>query len=195
KTTSCPATSKPRSRPSSTTTTTAAITRASTISPRPTSTSDAAQPSWPSEKGSSDRPLLTAACSTGCRPPDFTNPMSQSLPYFTQPVVSETLTTDTPRDSGTSEGDPDPAAEEEKLLPRPKAPPEPKVTERLSRALRNVEAALLEPQFTAARPPELLGADIALAAILLVKGLADGHLEPELYRTVTRRLWSELVFG
>src|SRR5205085_2774244 len=92
--TSCSAISKPRSRPSSTTTTTAAITRASTISPRPTSTSDAAQPSWPSEKGSSDRPLLTAACSTGCRPPDFTNPMSQSLPYFTQPVVSETLTTD-----------------------------------------------------------------------------------------------------
>jgi len=39
------------SRPSSTTTTTAATTRASTISPRPTSTSDAAQPSWPNEKG------------------------------------------------------------------------------------------------------------------------------------------------
>ena len=55
-------------------------TRASTISPRPTSTSDAGQPSWPNEKGSSDRPLLTAACSTGCRPPDFTMSMSQSLP-------------------------------------------------------------------------------------------------------------------
>src|SRR5437016_2691524 len=80
KTISCPAISKPKSRPSSTTTTTAATTRASTISPRPTSTSDAAQPSWPNEKGSSDRPLLIAACSTGCRLPDFTNPMSQSLP-------------------------------------------------------------------------------------------------------------------
>ena len=32
------------------------------------------------EKGSSDRPLLTAACSTGCRPPEFTMSMSQSLP-------------------------------------------------------------------------------------------------------------------
>src|SRR5205085_5559414 len=49
---------------------------------RPTSTSDAAQPSWPNEKGSSDRPLLTAACSTGCRPPDITNPMSQSPPLI-----------------------------------------------------------------------------------------------------------------
>jgi hypothetical protein len=38
--------------------------------------------------------LLTAACSTGCRPPDFTTPMSQSLPYFTRLVVSKTLTTD-----------------------------------------------------------------------------------------------------
>src|SRR5204862_7729723 len=94
KTTSCPAISKPRSRPSSTTTTIAATTRASTISPRPTSTSDAVQPSWPNEKGSSDRPLPTAACSTGCRPPDFTTSMSQSLPYSIRPVVSKTLTTD-----------------------------------------------------------------------------------------------------
>jgi hypothetical protein len=101
----------------------------------------------------------------------------------------------TPRDPDMSGEEPDPAAEEEKLVPRRKAPSEPKVAERLGRALKNVEAALLEPQFTAARPPELLGADIALAAILLVKGLADGHLEIELYRTVTRRLWSELFFG
>jgi transposase-like protein len=70
------------SRPSSTTTTTAATTRASTISPRPTSTSDAGQPSWPNEKGSSDRPLLTAACSTGCRPPDFTNPDEPEPPLI-----------------------------------------------------------------------------------------------------------------
>ena len=38
--------------------------------------------------------MPTAACSTSCRPPEITKPMRQSLPYFTQPVVSKTLTTD-----------------------------------------------------------------------------------------------------
>src|SRR3954451_20340472 len=74
------ATSKRRSRPSSPTTTTADTTRASTISPRPTSTSDAALPSWQNEKGSNDTPSTIAACSIACRLPDTTNPMSQSLP-------------------------------------------------------------------------------------------------------------------
>jgi transposase InsO family protein len=83
RTTSCPAISKPRSTPSSPTTTTAATTRASAISPRPTSISDAAPPSWQNEKGSNDRPSQTADCSTSCRPPEITNPMRQSLPYFT----------------------------------------------------------------------------------------------------------------
>src|SRR5438477_7470300 len=95
KTTSCQATSKPRSRPSSPTTTTADTTRASTISPRPTSTSDAALPSWQNEKGSNVRPSPIAACSTSRRRPEIYNPMRQSLPYFTQLVVSKTLTTDT----------------------------------------------------------------------------------------------------
>lgn len=74
--------------------------------------------------------------------------------------------------------------------PRPE-----KVTEQLRRALKNVEAALLEPAFVTARRPGLLGADIALAAILLVKGLADGYLDVEHYRATTRRLWGELFFG
>jgi hypothetical protein len=101
----------------------------------------------------------------------------------------------TPPDPGSSGEGPDPAAEEEKLISRPQAPPDTKVTEQLRRALRNVEAALLEPAFIAARRPGLLGADIALAAILLVKGLADGYLDVELYRATTRGLWSELFFG
>jgi transposase InsO family protein len=46
KTTSCPVISKPRSRTLSPTTTTADTTRASTISPRPTSTSVADRPFW-----------------------------------------------------------------------------------------------------------------------------------------------------
>ena len=45
-----------------------ATTRASTTSPRPTSTSGGARPSSSNEKGSNDRPSQTAACSTGCRP-------------------------------------------------------------------------------------------------------------------------------
>ena len=40
----------------------------------------AGQPFWQNEKGSNDRPSPIAACSTGCRPPDITKPMSQSLP-------------------------------------------------------------------------------------------------------------------
>ena len=57
----------------------AATTRASTISLPPTSTSGGPRIFWQNEKGSNDRPLPTAACSTGCTPPDFTKPMSQSL--------------------------------------------------------------------------------------------------------------------
>ena len=65
----------------------------------------------------------------------------------------------------------------------------------LGRALKAVEAALLEEGFVSARNPELLGADMALAAILLVKGLADGLLDPQDYRETTRRLWTALFFG
>ena len=60
----------------------------------PTSTSGGRRIFWQNEKGSNDTPSPTAACSTACRPPDFTKPMSQSLAQFTQPVVSKTLTTD-----------------------------------------------------------------------------------------------------
>src|SRR5215467_1608803 len=58
------------------------------------STSGAAPPSWQNEKGSNDRPSPTVVCNTSCRPPDLTQPMRQSLPYFASPVVSKTLTTD-----------------------------------------------------------------------------------------------------
>jgi HKD family nuclease len=100
-----------------------------------------------------------------------------------------------PPDPDGSGEDPDSAAEEEKLISRPIRPPEARVTEQLRRALKNVEAALLESNFITARRPGLLGADTALAAILLVKGLADGYLDVEQYRETTRRLWGELFFG
>src|SRR3954469_23873074 len=94
KTTSCQATSKPRSRPSSPTTTTADTTRASTISPRPTSTSDAALPSWQNEKGSNDTPSTIAACSIACTPPDPLIRCARASLILPKPVVSTTLTTD-----------------------------------------------------------------------------------------------------
>src|ERR1700731_2393932 len=56
----------------------AATTRASTISPRPTSTSGAGQPSWQNEKGSNDRPSPPVACATGCRLPEITKPMARA---------------------------------------------------------------------------------------------------------------------
>ena len=64
KTIICPATSKPGSTPSSTTTTIAAITRAWTISRRPTSTSAADKPSCWNEKGSNETQSKIAACNT-----------------------------------------------------------------------------------------------------------------------------------
>ena len=82
KITSCPVISKPRSRSSSTTTITAATTRASTISPRPTSTSGAVPPSWLSEKGSNDKPSPTDACSTGYTPLETTQTDAPGPPLF-----------------------------------------------------------------------------------------------------------------
>ena len=70
----------PGSRRSSPTTTTAATTRASISYPPPTSTSGGRRIFWQNEKGSNDEPSPTAACSTACRQPEFTKPMSQSLP-------------------------------------------------------------------------------------------------------------------
>jgi transposase InsO family protein len=57
-----PAIWKLRLRLSSTTTTTADTTKASAISPLPTSTPGAARISWPNDKGSNNRPLPTVAC-------------------------------------------------------------------------------------------------------------------------------------
>ena len=66
-----PGISRLRLPPLSLTTTTGATTRASTISPRPTSTAGGVAPSWQNEKGSNDRASPTAACSTSLRPPEI----------------------------------------------------------------------------------------------------------------------------
>src|SRR5271168_2699424 len=64
----CPVTSKPRSVRSSRTTTTGAITRASTILPRPTSTSDVVKPSCWKEKGSNAKPSKPVGCFITSKP-------------------------------------------------------------------------------------------------------------------------------
>jgi hypothetical protein len=77
----------------------------------------------------------------------------------------------------------------------PRPPPDPKIAASVKRAVQRIEKALLDPDFVDARAPALLGADIGLAAILLVMGLAAGHIEVEVFRETTRRLWGGLFFG
>src|SRR5436190_14286878 len=64
---------------SSRTTTTGAITRASTISPRPTSTSGAVQPSYWKEKESNARPSKTVGCFTTNKPRNINHDAPDSL--------------------------------------------------------------------------------------------------------------------
>src|SRR6202048_2416026 len=64
---------------SSRTTTTGAITRASTISPRPTSTSGAVKPSCWKEKGSNARPSKTVGCFTTNKPRNINHDAPDSL--------------------------------------------------------------------------------------------------------------------
>src|SRR6478752_3334403 len=64
---------------SSRTTTTGAITRASTISPRPTSTSGAVKPSYWKEKGSNARPSKTVGCFTTNKPRNVNHDAPDSL--------------------------------------------------------------------------------------------------------------------
>lgn len=70
-----------------------------------------------------------------------------------------------------------------------------KASHQLRRVLRTVETALIDPVFVETRAPALLGADLALAAILLVKGLADGLVDVMTFREVTRTIWGAIFFG
>ena len=88
-TTSCPAISKLKSRPSSPPTTTAVTTRASTILPRPTSTSAQARPFDGTRKDQDDRPLPTVACSTDRTSPDSTDRCART-PKFLDPFSQNT---------------------------------------------------------------------------------------------------------
>jgi hypothetical protein len=73
--------------------------------------------------------------------------------------------------------------------------PDPRSTAAVRRAVLRIEQTLLDPTFVQARAPALLSTDLGLAAILLVMGLTQGHLEVDDFRAATRRLWSGLFFG
>lgn len=101
-----------------------------------------------------------------------------------------------PSDDGESENEAaDPAAAKADPIRKCLIEPEEKTNKQLDRALRNMVQTLCEPEFVEARSPGLLGADIALAAILLVKGLADGRLSVDNFRRSTRELWATFFFG
>jgi HKD family nuclease len=91
----------------------------------------------------------------------------------------------------------DPAVAEAALLrwKRTDATTNVRMSAALRRAVIAVERALCDSAFVEGRSPALLGADVAVAAVLLVKGLADGHLDVATYRESTRRIWQALFFG
>jgi hypothetical protein len=92
------------------------------------------------------------------------------------------------------------AAEEGELPPEPEAVEPPRrnaasgTSARLLQTVAAVSEALRRPA-AAERSPRALGTGIALAAVLLVKGRADGLLDPANYREITRTLWRHLFFG
>lgn len=87
-----------------------------------------------------------------------------------------------------------PAPEPEPVeLPTPGS--RPGTSARLLKAVAAVSEALLHPPQGFERSPRALGVDIALTAVLLTKGLADGLLGHSDFRNVTRTLWASLFFG
>jgi hypothetical protein len=91
--------------------------------------------------------------------------------------------------------DPDPDAAEAMLIHPLRTDSDARGAAQLRRALGAMEQTLCEPAFVQARTASLLGADLAMVAILLVKGLADGLLDVATFRTSTRILWGTLLFG
>ena len=90
-----PGDSKPGSATSSRIIIICDTTRASPISPRPTSTSGEAKPSCLNEKGSNDRPFRIDVFTIAARPHNITQQMRQILLSISPQIVPNVLTTDT----------------------------------------------------------------------------------------------------
>jgi hypothetical protein len=68
-------------------------------------------------------------------------------------------------------------------------------SQRLRKAVHGMTEALTDAGYVRGRRPELLSAEIALAAIVLARGLSNGDLDLATYRATTETLWQALFFG
>jgi hypothetical protein len=75
--------------------------------------------------------------------------------------------------------------------PPPAPPPNPA---RLRRAIQGMVEALAAPAYIQGRRAELLSAEVALAAMILILGLTRGELDRAAYRSTTETLWQSLFF-
>ena len=62
------------------------------------------------------------------------------------------------------------------------------------RIARQIVETCTKPEFIATRPPSKLGSDLAIAAVLLVSGHAEGWLTDDDFVDLTYRMWSFLFF-
>ena len=66
---------------------------------------------------------------------------------------------------------------------------------RIQKVLQQVEDAMTTEQFLAERRPELLAADLKVAAVLLRTGLREGWLGAHEFFQATHRIWTSLFFS
>lgn len=109
-------------------------------------------------------------------------------------------------DDGDGSGSVDDTGDEAGIVDRPEVirpgPTTPAAAElaerdkrRIADVLKQIEAAMGAEQFLAGRPPDLLAADLKVAAVLLRTGLREGWISaPEFFDT-THRIWMPLFFS
>ena len=66
---------------------------------------------------------------------------------------------------------------------------------RIQKVLQQVEDAMTTEQFLAERRPELLAADLKVAAVLLRTGLREGWIASHEFFQATHRIWASLFFS
>lgn len=66
---------------------------------------------------------------------------------------------------------------------------------RIQKVLQHVEEAMTTEQFLSERRPELLAADLKVAAVLLRAGLREGWLDAHEFFLSTHRIWASLFFS
>jgi len=66
---------------------------------------------------------------------------------------------------------------------------------RAKKSVEQITKAMTDEDFLANRPPELLAADLKIAAVLLRTGLRKGWIEGPVFFESTRLIWSSLFFS